>query len=160
MRFLADEGFAFAGVRALRAAGHDVIAVVEIARGSPDSEVLRMGSVEDRVLLTEDKGFGELYRSASRTAGVLLARFPASARTAQGSRRRGSGSQIGERLRGVPSWWCSPAVCGFRTDVPHPGAHGCRTIADACRARVISRPRASSPGRRPGQGWCDASSTA
>jgi hypothetical protein len=30
--FLADEGFDFAGVRALRIAGYDVLAVAEVAR--------------------------------------------------------------------------------------------------------------------------------
>jgi hypothetical protein len=36
MRFLADEGCDFAAVRALRAAGHDVLAVGEVARGAKD----------------------------------------------------------------------------------------------------------------------------
>jgi hypothetical protein len=34
MRFLADESCDFAVVRALRSAGHDVLAVAEVARGA------------------------------------------------------------------------------------------------------------------------------
>ena len=101
MRFLADESFDFAGVRALRAAGYDVVAIVEIAPGAPDPEVLRLGSDGDRVLLTEDKGFGELYRSASHTAGVLLARFPASARAGLGAAVVAAVRQLGERVGGA-----------------------------------------------------------
>lgn len=101
MRFLADESFDFAGVRALRAAGYDVAAIVEIAPGSPDSEVLQRGSAEDRVLLTEDKGFGDLYRSASSSAGVVLARFPATARAGLGDAIVAAVRQLGERIRGA-----------------------------------------------------------
>jgi hypothetical protein len=101
VRFLADESFDFAGVRALRAAGYDVAAIVEIAPGTPDPEVLRLGSIDDRVLLTEDKGSGELYRSASHTAGVILARFPATARTGQGDAVVAAVRQLGERIPGA-----------------------------------------------------------
>jgi hypothetical protein len=39
MRFLADESCDFAGVQALRASGHDVAAVAEVARGAEDAVV-------------------------------------------------------------------------------------------------------------------------
>jgi hypothetical protein len=42
MRFLADESCDFAAVQALRASGHDVVAVAEIARGSEDSVVIEL----------------------------------------------------------------------------------------------------------------------
>jgi len=42
MRFLADESCDFAVVLALRAAGHDVLAVAEVARGAKDPEVIRL----------------------------------------------------------------------------------------------------------------------
>jgi hypothetical protein len=41
VRFLADESCDFAVVRALRAAGHDVLAVAEIARSAKDLDVIR-----------------------------------------------------------------------------------------------------------------------
>lgn len=82
MRFLADESCDFAVVRALRAAGHDVMAVAEVARGAKDREVIRLGSEEGRLLLTEDKDFGQLvYAEGSGLKGVVLLRFPAPARS-------------------------------------------------------------------------------
>ena len=60
MRFLADESCDFAVVTALRAAGHDVSAVVEISPRAKDVAVLALARSEARVLLTEDKDFGLL----------------------------------------------------------------------------------------------------
>ncbi len=68
-------------VRVLRAAGHHVLAVAEVARGARDSEIIRLARDEGRVLLTEDKDFGELvYAGGKSGAGVVLIRFPAPAR--------------------------------------------------------------------------------
>jgi Domain of unknown function (DUF5615) len=81
VRFLADESCDFAVVRALRGASHDVLAVMEVARGAKDAEVLAIAREERRVLLTEDKDFGQLvYSGGEGAAGVVLIRFPGSAR--------------------------------------------------------------------------------
>ncbi|MGA8052458.1 MAG: DUF5615 family PIN-like protein [Burkholderiales bacterium] len=81
VRFLADESCDFAAVRALRHAGYDVLAVVEHTPGALDPEVLALSVNENRVLLTEDKDFGQLvFAGNRRSAGVILIRFPASAR--------------------------------------------------------------------------------
>jgi hypothetical protein len=78
MRFLADESCDFAVVRSLRAAGHDVMAVAEVAVGATDATVLELAVREQRVLLTEDKDFGQLVYAATRSSsGVVLMRFPA-----------------------------------------------------------------------------------
>jgi predicted nuclease of predicted toxin-antitoxin system len=53
--FLADESCDFAVVRALRTAGHDVVAVAEISRGAEDSSVVDLAVRQRRILLTEDK---------------------------------------------------------------------------------------------------------
>lgn len=83
MQFLADESCDFSVVRALRAVGHDVLAVAEIASGSDDSIVMDMAFREHRVLLTEDKDFGQLVYSHSQpSSGVIFIRYPASARKA------------------------------------------------------------------------------
>ena len=58
MRLLADESCDFSVVRALRGAGHDVIAVVELFPSLDDSLILDLAFREQRVLLTEDKDFG------------------------------------------------------------------------------------------------------
>lgn len=82
MHFLADESCDFAVVRALRAAGYDVKAVAEVALGATDDVVLELASRERCVLLTEDKDFGQLiFAAGSSTYGVILIRYPASARS-------------------------------------------------------------------------------
>ena len=81
MWFLADESCDFAVVRALRATDHDVLAVAELASGSDDAMVMDMACRENRVLLTEDKDFGQLvYAHSQRSSGVILIRYPTSAR--------------------------------------------------------------------------------
>lgn len=82
MQFLADESCDFAIVRALRAAGHDVTAVAEVALGAADNVVLELALRERRVLLTEDKDFGQLvFAAAASASGVILIRYPATTRS-------------------------------------------------------------------------------
>lgn len=61
MKFLLD---VCAASRSLQAAlielGHDVLSAVEVAPRASDDELLAMALAEERVLLTEDKDFGEL----------------------------------------------------------------------------------------------------
>lgn len=81
MRFLADESCDFAVVRALRAAGHDVAAATESARGADDSVIIDRARDEARLLLTEDRDFGQLvFAAAKDTAGVIYVRWPVFAR--------------------------------------------------------------------------------
>lgn len=59
------------------------MAVAEAAKGATDDIVLDLAFREQRVLLTEDKDFGQLvYAAAKETSGVIFIRFPATARTA------------------------------------------------------------------------------
>jgi predicted nuclease of predicted toxin-antitoxin system len=82
MRFLADESCDFAVVRALRAAGHDVLTVSEFSPGAEDQAVIGLGLQQGRILLTEDKDFGQLVHAGGRASGgVVFLRFPAKART-------------------------------------------------------------------------------
>lgn len=81
MRFLADESCDFVVVRALRAAGHDVLAVSEITARSVDREIVDQAHQQERILLTEDKDFGHLvFVSHAESAGVILIRFPGNTR--------------------------------------------------------------------------------
>lgn len=81
MRFLADESCDFSVVRALRSAGHDVLAVAELASGSDDAMVMNLALRERRVLLTEDKDFGQLvFAHSHQSGGVIFIRYPANAR--------------------------------------------------------------------------------
>ena len=82
LRFPADESCDFAIVRGLRSIGFDVRAVVEDMPGKPDSEILKTAVSENRILLTEDKDFGEwIFAHKSATAGVVLIRYPSSVRS-------------------------------------------------------------------------------
>jgi predicted nuclease of predicted toxin-antitoxin system len=81
MRFLADENCDFTVVEALRAAGHDVLCISEITPRAEDSEVIKIADDEKRILLTEDKDFGQLvYSHGQKTLGVIFLRFPTSTR--------------------------------------------------------------------------------
>lgn len=81
MRFLADESCDFAVVRALRAAGHDVVAVAERSPRAEDPLVIQLALAEGRIVLAEDNDFGQLvYASGQESQGVIFIRFPANAR--------------------------------------------------------------------------------
>ncbi|MGC2779659.1 MAG: DUF5615 family PIN-like protein [Bradyrhizobium sp.] len=78
MRFLADENFPAAAVRTIEAAGYDIVSVGLIAPGTTDGDVLSQAILEERILLTFDKDFGELARGSSLplACGVILLRIP------------------------------------------------------------------------------------
>jgi len=81
--FLADESCDFAFVRVLRhQVGYDVTAIVEFMSGASDLKVLELAFEERRILLTEDKDFGEwVFAHKRATAGILLVRYPANMRS-------------------------------------------------------------------------------
>ena len=68
MRWLADECIAASLVDFLRRAGHDVLYVAEHASSSDDIEIVERAVREDRLLLTEDKDFGDLIFRGGRMA--------------------------------------------------------------------------------------------
>ncbi|MFL5071929.1 MAG: DUF5615 family PIN-like protein [Xanthobacteraceae bacterium] len=99
MRFLADESCDFRVVRALRAAAHDVTTMIEVAPGAEDASVIGMAVRERRVFVTEDRDFGQLvYASATPTAGVILLRFPSTARAGLPAMVVDMVARCGERL--------------------------------------------------------------
>ena len=59
MEFLADENLEAPIVAALRAAGHNVLYIIERGGSPTDDEVIDLANGERRILLTNDKGFGE-----------------------------------------------------------------------------------------------------
>jgi predicted nuclease of predicted toxin-antitoxin system len=76
VRLLADENLHADLVRWLRARGHDVSYAAETLAGEPDEPLLRRARAEGRILITDDKDFGELVvRRGHATAGVLLLRL-------------------------------------------------------------------------------------
>ncbi len=99
MRFLADESCDFAVVRALCQAGHDVTAVAKVAPRAADETVLELAVSEKRVLLTEDKDFGRwVYADKRATGGVVLLRYPATARRTMPAAAVRLVERYGERL--------------------------------------------------------------
>jgi predicted nuclease of predicted toxin-antitoxin system len=81
IRFLADESCDYLIVSTLRAAGHDVLAIVDTGERSVDTDVIDQAYAEKRILLTEDKDFGwHVFVSREHSPGVILIRFPASMR--------------------------------------------------------------------------------
>lgn len=76
MRLLADEGVDRPIVDKLRAAGIDVHYVLETDQGADDETVLSIANLEERILLTQDKDFGELvYRLQKVHFGIILIRL-------------------------------------------------------------------------------------
>ena len=81
IKFLADEDCDFLVVRTLRTAEYDVLSVAESFPSASDQQVLRHATKEKRILLTEDKDFGEwVFAHGENVSGVILIRFPANAR--------------------------------------------------------------------------------
>ena len=79
MQFLADENFPRAAVIALRERGYDVVWIRTEYPGIPDTEVLSLAQVENRILLTFDKDFGELafVTLLPANSGIILFRLQA-----------------------------------------------------------------------------------
>jgi len=82
MKFLTDECCDAGLVAGLRADGHDVSYVLEGRTGISDDEVLQNAFVAGRILLTEDKDFGELVCRLKKPAcGIILMRIDVEARS-------------------------------------------------------------------------------
>lgn len=70
VKFIADEGFSFPIASILREKGYDVQWIGDIAPGVDDEKIFEISQKEGRVILTEDKDFGELA-----TSGIILLRI-------------------------------------------------------------------------------------
>lgn len=74
--FIVDECTGMAVVHFLRAQGFDVIGVSEQMPQAIDSDILALALAEQRVVVTNDKDFGDMvFRDARRHAGILLLRL-------------------------------------------------------------------------------------
>jgi len=102
VKFLADESCDFVIIRALRGAGFDVVASAEIIPGAKDVEVLKKAQTEGRILLTEDKDFGQLvWAGAQKGSGVILLRYPHHARQDISTRVVDFVTQYEDRIAGL-----------------------------------------------------------
>ena len=77
MRFLLDEGLPFRLAVFLTSEGHDVVACgVDYPHALTDRELLTIAQREQRIILTNDKDFGDLvFRDRLPHAGVILFRL-------------------------------------------------------------------------------------
>jgi predicted nuclease of predicted toxin-antitoxin system len=100
MKFVADESCAGPVIRALRDAGHEVVAIADVARGATDEQVLAYALKEDGVLVTEDRDFGELVHARGQSSpGVMLVRFQNRARKSKPATVVEAVEKLGLRLR-------------------------------------------------------------
>jgi len=73
---LADENIDYRIIRALRNEGIDVFSVFENYRGITDYEVIKHSVKEKKILLTEDKDFGEwVFSHKEKGLSVILLRY-------------------------------------------------------------------------------------
>ena len=76
MIFVADENIEFYVVSALRKIGYEVEYIAEMAAGATDSNILQNAYLENKVLLTHDKDFGDLvFRDKMSHSGIVLVRL-------------------------------------------------------------------------------------
>ena len=104
MRWLADECVDAILVNQLRGAGHDTLYVAEVASGATDAEVLRRARNNSRLLLTEDKDFGELlFRLKLAVPGLVLLRLGPEQHLLKWARLEAAIGQFGDKLiRALP----------------------------------------------------------
>lgn len=80
MRFLLNENIPGTVIHVLRDRGHDVLSAKETMAGNPDKLILERAQKENRLLVTQDKHFGELaFRvGLPSECGVILFRLEGS----------------------------------------------------------------------------------
>jgi predicted nuclease of predicted toxin-antitoxin system len=101
LKFLADEFCDTGLVASLRNDDHDVLYVLEKKSGIPDDEVLLVAYNQGRILLKEDKDFGELvYRLKKPSRGIILIRIDVKQRSMKWARLKKLIENYGDRLAG------------------------------------------------------------
>jgi predicted nuclease of predicted toxin-antitoxin system len=76
MRFLVDESTGPWVAQWLREHGYEVFSVFEQSRGIDDEEIIQKAFAENRILITNDKDFGDkIFRDQKPHKGVVLLRL-------------------------------------------------------------------------------------
>jgi predicted nuclease of predicted toxin-antitoxin system len=85
----------------LRESGHDVVYMSDVAPRTADPDVLNRAESEKRLLLTEDKDFGDLvFRQARPVPGLILVRIDPSRRSRKSPRLLAAIDWFGDALFG------------------------------------------------------------
>jgi predicted nuclease of predicted toxin-antitoxin system len=101
VRWLIDECVDEVLVADLQAAGHDVVYMSDVEPRATDAEVLKRADRDNRLLLTEDKDFGDLvFRQALPVPGIILLRIDSSRRSLKPARLRAAIERFGDALLG------------------------------------------------------------
>lgn len=76
MRFLVDECTGTKVAEWLREQNHEVFSVFDEARGMTDDDILTKSFSENRILITNDKDFGEMvFRERRKHRGIIFLRL-------------------------------------------------------------------------------------
>ena len=101
MRWLVDESVDAILATDLREAGHDVTYVAEVDPRAIDRDILTRAQRENRILLTEDKDFGELvFRQGLHVPGLILLRIDPIRRALKRRRLHDAVARFGNSLFG------------------------------------------------------------
>jgi predicted nuclease of predicted toxin-antitoxin system len=101
VRWLADECVAAPLIAFLRSERHDVLYVGESASGLSDPDVIALALREKRLLLTEDKDFGDLvFRRERMVPGLVLMRIAPENAALKARRLAAATERYGETLFG------------------------------------------------------------
>jgi predicted nuclease of predicted toxin-antitoxin system len=81
--------------------GHDVLYMSDIAPRAVDADVMQWADRDNRLLLTEDKDFGDLvFRQARPVPGLILMRIDPARRSRKGPRLLAAIERFGDSLFG------------------------------------------------------------
>ena len=76
LKFIVDESTGHSAAEFLKEKGHDTVFVGDIEKGISDREILEQAFEENRIIVTNDKYFGELnVRHELKAEGVLILRL-------------------------------------------------------------------------------------
>jgi predicted nuclease of predicted toxin-antitoxin system len=77
MKFLANENFPFPSIQHLRKAGYEVVSILEDDPGIADYEVIVRAIIEELIILTFDKDYGEIIFNSGKEKppAVVFFRF-------------------------------------------------------------------------------------
>jgi predicted nuclease of predicted toxin-antitoxin system len=101
MRWLLDECVDAALVELLRRLGHDVVYVADIAPRATDRDVMSVAAQDHRLLLTEDKDFGDLvFRQTLPVPGIVLIRMGPGQRLRKAQRLTAAVERFGDTMFG------------------------------------------------------------
>ena len=101
MRWLIDECVDVGLVEQLRQSGHDVVYMSDVAPRASDADVMNRAESETRLLLTEDKDFGDLvFRQRRTVPGIVLLRIGAMQRHQKAERLLAAIGRFGTTLFG------------------------------------------------------------